>query len=228
MSAADVVFSGGGVLSQIADGGGWQTSITLVNLDPASSFYVLTIYGDNGQPLTLNTSAGQNSSFSGTLGPGASFVIETSGAAPEVSQGWAYLLTNTTIGGSAIFRYSPPDGPAYEASLPLDTGLNSEFALPFDHVSAATGVALVNPYQTGTLSISVTFLDQNGVTILKDTIQLQPLTHTAFTLTQRYPQTANTRGIVVLQANAYAFVLGLRFRGSAFTSITPLISWAWQ
>lgn len=40
---ADVVYSGGGVLSQIADGGGWQTSITLVNLDTVSSFYILTI-----------------------------------------------------------------------------------------------------------------------------------------------------------------------------------------
>jgi hypothetical protein len=212
----------------VADGGGWQTSITLVNLDPTSSFYILTIYGDNGQPLALNTSAGQNSTFSGTLGPGASLVIDSAGTAAAVTQGWAYLFTNNTIGGSAIFRYSTPGGPAYEASLPLDTGVNSQFALPFDHISAATGVALVNPSQSAPVSISVTFLDQNGATTLTDTIQMQPLTHTAFTLADRYPQTANTRGIVIIKASGLANVLGLRFRGPAFTSITPLISWAWQ
>ena len=225
---ADIVYSGGGVLSQIADGGGWQTSITLVNLDTLSSFYILTIYGDNGQPLTLNTSAGQNSTFSGNLSPGASVVIDTAGTAAAVIQGWASLITNSTIGGSAIFRYSPPGGPAYEASLPLDTGANTQFALPFDHVNAATGVALVNPSQTVPLSISVTFLDLKGATMFTDTIQMQPLTHTAFTLTDRCPQTVNTRGIVTFNANGLAYVLGLRFHGQGFTSITPLISWAWQ
>ena len=225
---ADVVFSGGGVLSQIADGGGWQTSITLVNLDPTSSFYILTLYGDNGQPLAVNTSAGQNSMFSGTLGPGSSVVIDTAGTAAAVVQGWAYLFTNSTIGGSAIFRYSPATGPAFEASLPLDTGTNSQFALPFDHIGAATGVALVNPSQKDSLSISVTFRDQNGVAIVTDTIPMQPLTHIAFTMTDRYPQTANTRGIVTFQSSGTANVLGLRFRGPVFTSITPLISWAWQ
>ena len=228
VSGADVVNSGGGVLSQIADGGGWQTSITLVNLDPTSSFYILTIYGDTGQPLALNTSAGQNSTFSGNLGPGASIVIDTAGTAAAVTQGWAYLITNNTIGGSAIFRYSPPTGPAFEASLPLDSGTNSQFALPFDHMGAATGVALVNPSQNTSLSLSVTFLDQNGVTILTDMIQMQPLTHIAFTMTDRYPQTANKRGIVFLKSTGTANVLGLRFRGPVFTSITPLISWAWQ
>jgi hypothetical protein len=228
VKGADVVFDGGGVLSQVADGGGWATSVTLVNLDQTPSFYVLAFYGDNGQPLTLNTSAGQSNTFSGTLGPRASLIIDTAGSAATVTQGWASLLTNATIGGSAIFRYSPPTGPASEASLPLDTGANSQFALPFDHLGAATGVALVNPSQKTPLSISVVFLDQNGVTFLTDTIQMQPLTHIAFTLTERYPQTANTRGIVVLQATGTANVLGLRFRGPVFTSITPLISWAWQ
>jgi hypothetical protein len=64
--------------------------------------------------------------------------------------------------------------------------------------------------------------------IVTDTIQMQPLPHIASTMTDRYPQTANTRGIVIFQSSGIANVLELRSRGPVFTSITALISWAWQ
>jgi hypothetical protein len=61
------------VLAEIADGGGIQTTLTLVNLDSLPAPYTLTFYDDNGNPLTLSTAAGPPSSqLTGILGSGAS------------------------------------------------------------------------------------------------------------------------------------------------------------
>lgn len=49
---------GGGVLAEIAGGGEIQTAITLVNLDSLLAPYTLTFDDDNGDPLTVSTTAG--------------------------------------------------------------------------------------------------------------------------------------------------------------------------
>ena len=64
---------GGGVLAEIAGGGGIQTTITLVNLESLPAPYTLTFYDDNGNPLTLGTTAGAPSSqLTGILSSGRS------------------------------------------------------------------------------------------------------------------------------------------------------------
>ena len=71
--ASDLVYPGGGVLAEIADGGGIQTTITLVNLDSLPAPYTLKFYDDNGNPLTLGTTAGAPSSqLTGILSSGRS------------------------------------------------------------------------------------------------------------------------------------------------------------
>jgi hypothetical protein len=46
------------VLAEIAGGGEIQTAITLVNLDSLLAPYTLTFDDDNGDPLTVSTTAG--------------------------------------------------------------------------------------------------------------------------------------------------------------------------
>ncbi len=237
--ASDIVYAGGGTLAQIVDGGGTATTITLVNLDSVAANYILYFYDDNGNALTLTTTAGTGSSLSGSLAVGGSTIIRTNGGGNTVLQGYGVLVTKNTIAGSAVFGLPLSKIPLAEASCPLDTGFNYIIALPFDHTTAAEGVALANSigdeiYQTDgavTANIAVAFYDQNGNQFLTDTIQLAAGHHTAFMLTDRYPQTANMQGTVVFTStdsasNAFAIkALGLRanLAGTTFTSITPLI-----
>ena len=118
--------------------------------------------------------------------------------------------------------------------MPLDTRVDSVFALPFDHTTAVTGVALANTYQHTPLSIRITVYDLNGNVILTDGIQLPGLGHTAFLLTNKYPQFARQQGLVVftptatdqqMNPNGYMNGLGLRanLAQTSLSTVTPIV-----
>ena len=193
--AADLVVEGGGTLAQIVDGGGTNTIIPLVNLQAATisgaapASYTLYFFDDNGNPLFLNTTAGNGSTLTGTLPAGGIAIIQTNGNGSSVIEGYAVLSTTqfsetstgivtslgTQIAGSAVFSIPLPGAPTAQASGPLDTGENFIIVLPFDETgdatSAQTGVAIANSpfdakYEPGgaaeTALVNVTFFDQNG------------------------------------------------------------------
>jgi hypothetical protein len=224
--AADIVYAGGGALSQIVDGGGTSTILTLINLDGSAAPYVLYFYDDNGNPSTLSTTVGVGSSISGTLGPLATNIIKTNGNGGTILQGWALLITNNTIAGSAVFGI-PLNGQLVQASCPLDTGQDYQFGLPFDYTTSVVGVALANSWLTTPLTVTVSIYDVNGNPILSDTITIPGLGHTSFMLTDRYPQLAGVQGFALFTGSYYMNVLGLRATSTTFTSVTPIVTNGW-
>jgi len=228
--AADIVLQGGGTLAHIVGGGPWVTAVTLVNLTGGTVPYILHFIGDDGQPMTLATTAGNASELTGNLGSGASFIFETNGPTDgPVQQGWAYVETeqDAWIAGSAVFRLTIPDSPIYEASLPLDTGIHKQFGLPFDHVDATTGFAMANSFSNQAITVTLTFYDEFGTQFFSDTVNMAGLTHQAFMLPDRYPQVAGKRGLALVTSNGFINVVGLRARGGGFTTITPLVLQDW-
>ena len=240
--ASDIVYSGGGTLAQIIDGGGTNTIFTIVNIDSVTASYTLYFYADNGNPLTLSTTAGAPStSVSGALPSGGSTIIQTNGGGTAVLQGYAVLATTNQLAGSAVFGIPLATGAFAQASCPLDTGFDYIFAIPFDQTTdqtaAETGVALANsfgdaPYQTDggdTVTLTVVFYNQAGNAVTLPSITLPLGQHTAFMLNQQFPQIVGQEGMVVFtgtdsKGNAYAFkVLGLHATGSTYTSITPIV-----
>jgi len=251
--ASDIVFPGGGTLAQIIDGGGTNTIFTLVNLDGITAQYTLSFFDDNGNPLTLSTTAAgaPSASLSGSLNAYSSVIIQTNGSTPVA--GYAVLATgqlnvdpNTgvvtsrgnQIAGSAVFGLPLPGIGFTQASCPLDTGLDTIIELPFDQTGdAVTGVALVNSfadqiYQTnggGTAILAVTFFDQSGNALALPPLTLKLGQHTAFLLRDQYPQTKNQKGVVRFvgadsSGRPYVFkALGVRATATTYTSITPII-----
>ena len=150
--ASDIVYPGGGTLTQVVDGGGTNTIITLVNLNTAVAQYTLNFYGDNGSPMTLSTTAGTGSSLTGVLAANSSLIIQTNGGGATVLSGYAVLVTSgfaqnslgqlTSVGnqiaGSAVFGLPLASGLFAQASCPLDTGQDHIFVLPFDETGGAT------------------------------------------------------------------------------------------
>ena len=225
----DTIAAGGGVFTHLADGGGNQTVITLVNMEDAPASYTLVLYNDAGGLLVMATDAGTASSFTGTLPGHGSRTISTAGVSLTVSQGWALLITSGTIGGSALFRISVAPWIGSEAMVPLDTGMNYRFSLIFDNTgSIANGFAMVNPLSTA-VTITLMFKDESGNPFVTDNaITLPPLGHQSFVFATRYPATFGKRGTVEISTSGTQMnVLGLRFGTSALSSILPLVGWDW-
>ena len=216
-----------GVVSQIADGTSWITSITLVNLEDSPSEYQVDFYDDSGNPMKLDFTAGSWSSVSGTLAVNGSIVIETTGESSVLKQG--YAIVNDTIccphlGGHAVFRNHIPGRPDTEAVVPLSSfDSDGQYVLPFDNTNGfVTSMAYCNPWKYDATTITAAIYDEAGNRLYLDQFRADPRKHEAFTLPERWTQTVGKRGVVVFSVTGYWSALGLRFNpAGSFTSVFP-------
>jgi len=132
-----------------------------------------------------------------------------------------------------------PGLPVAEASVPLDTGLDSAIAIPFDQTTANVGLAIANsigdaPYQNtpgGAANVTFSFYDQSGSNFYNSSMQLAFGQHTAFVLANQFPQIAGKTGILLMSAldtsgNFFGIkTVGLRVNlaGTTYTTITPIV-----
>ena len=223
------------IISHLANGGGpatggqWSTTILLVNAEAQPASYQLNFHSEaDGSPLALPLLAyGPQSSVVGTIAPGELAVIQTDGSGSTLLEGWAELVTPNTIGGTGIFTDQAAVGNSQEAAVPLNSGGGTKLYIPFDQTSGgvvyATGIALAN---TGTsqATVTATFLDDTGNAISTATTQIiiAAGAHTAFVLPQKFPEVNGKRGTVQFTSNVPINGLGIRYNGTAFTSISAL------
>jgi len=230
LSFAEVVMPGGGIIAHIADGGGITMDITVANLDDIPNGWQLILYADSGALLPLATNFGTLSTFGGNLPAHASVTIHTLGAGATATQGWAWLITSGTLGGSVVFKVNTPPWSGSETMLPLDTWRNNRFSLVFDHTGTnTTGLAMANPSSTTAIPVTVTFKDQNGAVIVSKSFSMPPFTHTTIVATNDpYKATIGMVGTVEISTTGASMgVLGLRFGPTAVSSVLPLVSDSW-
>jgi hypothetical protein len=223
-----------GSLAQIASAGGWDTSLTLVNLGTTAGEASLSFYANNGSPLPLPYTFPQQPSPGTTLGAtidenlnaNAVLVLDTTGPINQaLATGSSQLFTSGNIGGFGIFTYTP-SGQA--AVVPLEARNASAYMLAFDNTGAlVTGLAIAN-LANGQASVGVVIRDDTGQNIGTGTINLPPQGHNSFLLTDSklgLPITAGKRGTVEFDTpqGGQISVLGLRANGNALTSL-PLLA----
>jgi sugar lactone lactonase YvrE len=218
-----------GGFAQIASGGGWKTTMTLVNLSGSSVDARVSLYGNDGTPLTLPLTLPNSSvvasSASVTLAPNNSVVIETESSSSSIAVGWANVEASAPLNGYAIFRSRTPGVPDSEGTALLDNGSSSLSLLYDNTLGFQTGVAFVNPGSALSGVLTVTLLNQNGFQLASSQIIVPALGHLSFFLRDMFLQTNNTRGIMKLENTTGAGIvaLGLRFNSSgSFTSV-PVI-----
>jgi hypothetical protein len=222
------VFPGDDVLAQVANGDGWKTQIFLVNLSNVRLPFAIDFWRSDGSFWLITIAGvGAGDQLSGSLAPGATVVLETTGQGP-LAQGWAELTYDTNagrIGGFGVFRQSVAGRPDFEAVVPLSSLFDKTIVLPYDNTAGfSTGVACVNGSRSASATVTAAFRDENGVTYATETIQLPRSGHTAFAMPARFTATQGRRGTVLFRSNTSFFsVLGLRFNpGGSFTSFTGL------
>lgn len=224
------VTTGGGSMAQVASGGGWQTTFTLVNTGTSSAQVQLSFFDDKGNALALpltfvqSGSATTVSTVSQTIAAGATLVVLTQGSSTAASVvGSAQLTTTGNVGGFAIFRYNPA---GQEAVVPLETRNASAYVLAFDNTNGlATGVALANVTNQAA-GVPVTVRDDSGTTLGTSNISLAANGHTSFVLPDAYAFAAGKRGTVEFDApNAGQIsALGLRATVAGAVTTVPVLS----
>ena len=227
---ADVA-AGGGTFAHLASGGGWMTTLTLVNVGTSSTTIKLNLFDDQGAAFTLPLAFPQTgtnattASVSATLAAGATLIVVTQNPdAGAALTGSAQLVTTGLVSGFAVFRYNPS---GQEAVVPLESRTPSSFVLAFDNTGdLSTGLAIANPTAKAA-SVPVTVRDDSGNVLTTQSISLRAMGHASFMLTDAnlgYPQTAGRRGVIefgVPSAGQIA-ALGIRAQGLVITSVPPL------
>jgi hypothetical protein len=224
------VSASGGSLAQVASGGGWQTTFTLVNTGTSSAQVQLSFFDNNGNALSLPLSFVQTgtattaSTASQTIAAGATLVILTQGSNAGASiVGSSQLTASGNVSGFAIFRYNPT---GQEAVVPLETRNATAYVLAFDDTNGlATGVALANVTNQAA-NVPVVLRDDTGANLGTAAINLAAHGHTSFILTSSYASVAGKRGTVEFDtpAGAQISVLGLRATPTGAVTTIPVLA----
>jgi hypothetical protein len=126
------------IVPQVADGGGWQTTVVLTNMNTSAvsvsmSFYVET-GGGNTSPWNLAFLETSNTSSISL--PGASTLyLHTPGTAGTTSVGWGELTAPSGVVAYAIFTQTVPGRQNQDGTAPAVAGA-SGVLVPFDNSAA--------------------------------------------------------------------------------------------
>jgi hypothetical protein len=220
--------------SQIASGGGWKTTLSIVNVSFTQNPIRVAFRGDDGRTLTLPLTVTQQgipqavtaAVVERTMEPGATLLIESE--APPSSAtlvGWAEVISSGPVSGYAIFRQRGQDGRDAEGTAPVESGRTSGLILPFDNTGGfVSGAALVNLTNEPVI-VNATIRDDNGAQSGLQAVALPAMGHTSFAVPERFSVTGSKRGTIEFRNTAGGAItgLGLRFSGSSFTSIPVIV-----
>ena len=231
-----------GTFAQIAYGGSWQTTFTLLNLSSTGLASVtLNFFGDDGSPLKAPVQgSGNTSSYTFTIPPSGSLNVVLSSSDSSTTQGWASMsVSSGIVRGQGSFRFLLPGGAISEAvvplsasgsaacliSFPVEPGSAPVILVPFDNTTGqyVTALAIANT-SNAPLAVPIEFDDQSNMQLAVDTLNLTVNQHMAFLIPQRYPGLAGKKGILrIRESTASVSVLGLLANATnAITTIIPV------
>jgi hypothetical protein len=206
------------VLPQIAFGGGWYSALYFANTGTANAVVTVNFTADNGTPLVVPSLGASSTTLNLPSNSGA--IIEALNVG-NLSQGYVRALLPPGVEGYGVFRQSVPGIADQEAVVPLSLASFINDTLIWDDTNFITAAAIANPTSVP-ITVSITALDLNGNTVGSGTVALAAFSHTAVAL-RNVPglsSMAGRRGSATFSSsNGNVAVLGLRFYGSAFTSI---------
>jgi len=142
---------------QLADGGGYTTTVILTNPSAATQAGTISIFDDAGNALSVRPVGGDiGSSFSYSIPAAGTFVFRTDGSPESVRVGWARVTPNsgsTAPAGAGVFSYSPGGMLVTESGIP-STAPATRARIYIDRSKGHdTGIAISNP---GSSAIAVT------------------------------------------------------------------------
>jgi hypothetical protein len=189
---------------QLADGGTdaqrWTTTLTIVNTNAASTVAAISLYGDDGNPLSLDFGSGPVSSFSVTIPAYGSVTYKSAGASPTIVTGWASLMSVLPLDGVIQFSYSTNGVPQQGVSAQA-TPASDGFLSP---ATASTGIAVANVSPIPLpITVTVALINANGQKLTQANLTIPFHGHQSHTLTQLFPSLDSSfRGTVLIATSS--------------------------
>ena len=224
LTSASITLNGSGtltygqyVLPQFVYGGGWYSALYFYNSKSTTQSFTISYFANDGTPLNVT---GQGTATPVTVGANGSVRMEypNSGA---LTQGYVTVNLPPGVTGYGVFRQSVTGIQDQEAVVPLTNAASTQAILTFDDTNFTTAAAIVNTSSVAT-TVTVTITGINGANLGSATIPLAAKAKTAVALRSLTGLSgiAGTRGTATFTVSTGNIsVLGLRFFGSAFTSI---------
>jgi hypothetical protein len=215
------------VIPQIADGGGWQTTLVLTNTNTLATTASLSFFRESGGVSTqswdltfLEVSSTQNL----PLPSGGTLFLHTPGAASATTAGWAQLQASSAVAVYAIFTQRVSGRPDQDGTVPAAASA-TRVLVPFDNTNGfVTSIAIANPGATSDL-ISVGLQPSSGAVSQLSPIALPAQGHTAFQLPQQFSATGGQSGLLEFYCASGSFsVLALRFNPTGAFTTAPVYS----
>jgi hypothetical protein len=153
--------------SQMANGGGFTTSVVLLNTSTLTESGTIALFSDTGAPVIVQQAGGASASiFPFSIPASGSFVFQTDGGPAATQVGWIRVTPNpgnTTPVGAGIFSYSPQGILITESGVPSAVPTTKARVYIDKSNGHDTGVALVN---TGGIAaaITMTAFQTDGIT----------------------------------------------------------------
>ncbi len=226
------------VLPRIMFGGGWETTVVLMNIGDGSVDYTQDFFDVNGSLLpasvrmipdgTVVTGDGMD----GTLHSGAtvSFTFYDDGGAAR--SGWSLLTYDDEAGriaGYAIIRRRSGNGSVIsETSAPLSNMADYFCYMPVDNTQGVnTILTLVNPSEDTDTHVELEFIGLGGDTLFKDTVKLVAGQQLSLSLPDAYSELAGRLATVYVSADIDQFsATGFRLtRATGALANVPISNW---
>jgi trimeric autotransporter adhesin len=148
--------------AQLADGGGYTTSIILMNASATNETGILQMMDNNGAALVVNQAGGSSgSSFPYSIPPNGIFHFQTDGSPTNANAGWVRLIPDSGTSapvGSGVFGFNPvnvlvtesgvPSAPATtHARIYVDLSGNHDTGLAIANINNASADITINAFQ---------------------------------------------------------------------------------
>jgi hypothetical protein len=216
------------VVPQVADGGGWKTTIVLLNTSRTLvAPFEIQFYDQNGAELPIPVAGlGRITQLDRRIPPGATFTIETEAREASASSGWALVssggpapelgspATASTVTVFTSFRFRQANNSDVESTVFSIPASTRELTFPHDNTGGFVSSYAVANNTGNPLHVKVQFADEAGNQYLEETISLPSWGQAAFESGNRFPYTRDRRGIVTFvptTAQGRLGVIGLRF-----------------
>jgi hypothetical protein len=207
------------LLPQFAFGGGWYSALYFTNTTSTSVSFPVKFIADNGTALMV-PSIGSTSTTVNIPGGGTA-IVEAPNSTPSLAQGYASFTLPPGVSGYGIFRQSVPGEPDQEAVAPFEVANTASNTMVWDDTKYVTSVAIVNSGTTaGTVSITLWNNDGNTVGTASISLGAHQKTEAALRSLHGLSTMVGQRGRAqFVTSEGTIAVLGLRFDGTALTSI---------
>jgi hypothetical protein len=184
------------IIPQIADGGGWQTTLVVINTTTNTASASFSFFQDTSGGQTqswdvpfVEGSIAQNL----TLPGGATIFLHTPDTSVVIAQGWGQLQASPGVVSYAIFSKEAA-GVEQDATAPGETS-SAGVLVPYDNTAGlSSAVALVNPTLKAE-TVTVTFFTDAGTIFTATLPSLPAMGHMSFVLPSQFQTIASTRGL---------------------------------